>query len=323
MNKLRVLVTGGAGFIGSHIVEHLLKSGANYVRILDNLSTGSMQNIETILKNYSNVELINGDIRNLDQCLEACHTMNAICHQAAFVSVPNSINNPLINHDINVNGFLNILTAAKNTNIKRIVYASSSAVYGTSDSDNNSNNIRTESDIPIPKSPYAASKFINEIYGKIYTEIYDLECIGLRYFNVFGPKQDPLAAYAAAIPKFINTIISGNNPIIYGDGSFCRDFVHVNDVVHANILALTTINQAAYGNFFNVGTGQMISINDLFYLIKQCLNKTECEVTYSEKRLGDIPYMCASTENIQLVLGYKPMISLQEGLIDTIEYLKH
>ena len=247
MNNIAVLVTGGAGFIGSHIVEFLLNNGAKFVRILDNLSTGSLENIN-LLNKFDNLEFMQGDIRDLETCYRACQKIDVICHQAAFVSVPNSLNDPLTNHGINVTGFVNVLTAAKRAGIKRVVYTSTSVVY---DGDTN---VKTENMIGEFKSPYATSKYINEIYGKLYTDVFGLECIGLRYFNVYGPRQNPNAEYAAVIPKFIEAILLGQQPVIYGDGSYSRDFIYVDDVVSANILALTTMNRNCFGQVFNVGT---------------------------------------------------------------------
>lgn len=314
--NLSVLVTGGAGFIGSHIVEYLLNNSVRYVRVLDNLSTGSTKNIDIAFSKFNNVQFLYGDIRNLETCHQACVGIDAICHQAAFVSVPNSIDNPLTNHEININGFVNILTAAKEAGIKRVVYTSTSVVY-----DGNSD-VKVENDIGNFRSPYAASKYINEIYGKLYTDVFGLECIGLRYFNVFGPRQDPNAAYAAAIPKFIETILLNKQPIIYGDGTYARDFIYISDVVTANILALTTINTMCFGEVFNVGTNNCININTLFDMIKKCLNKNDCKPIYGLVRQGDIPCTYASIEKISSYLNYKPEFSLEEGLLKTIDYFK-
>lgn len=322
MNELSVLVTGGAGFIGSHIVEYLLNNDVKYVRILDNLSTGSMENI-SFLEKFDNTQLVQGDIRDLETCRLACVGINAICHQAAFVSVPNSICNPLTNHSINVDGFLNILTAAKEAGIKRVIYTSTSTVYGDVSCEKNSASgtiVQKEDVIGASPSPYTTSKHMNELYGKLYTDIFGLECIGLRYFNVFGPRQDPNAAYAAVIPKFIEAILSDSKPLIYGDGTYSRDFVYVSDVVQANILALVTTNAKCFGEVFNVGTGRSVSVNELLDQIKKYLNKLECNPLYGPVRPGDIPYTCASIDKISSYLNYKPAVTLEAGLAKTVEY---
>lgn len=310
-----ILVTGGAGFIGSHIVEFLLKNGAKYVRILDNLSTGSLSNIQHLLENYKNVEFVLGDITDLQVCRNACKDMTQVCHQAALGSVPRSINDPYTSHNVNVNGFLNIIIAMKDAGIKRIVYASSSSIYG-----DNQNTIKIEKEIGEPLSPYAVTKYVDELYGKVFTKVYGMECIGLRYFNVFGPRQNPNGAYAAVIPKFINMVLNNESPIINGDGTYVRDFTYIDNVVNANYLALTTQNKDCYGEIFNVGTGNNISINELFNKISQILNKTEITPIYGPKRIGDIPYSNASVKKISQYLGYNTKVQFNEGLEKTIEY---
>jgi len=314
LQDLSVLITGGAGFIGSHIAEYLLKNKVKFVRIIDNLATGSKDNISHLLSEFPNLEFVWADITNLESCRKACLNIDIICHQAALGSVPRSINNPLDSHNANVNGYLNILLAAKENFIKRIVYASSSAVYGT-----NNHMIKIENECGIPMSPYGVTKCINELYGNIFTKMYDMECIGLRYFNVFGPRQNPSGAYAAVIPKFIKTITNDTSPIINGDGSYSRDFTYVDNIVHANILALTTTNSDCFGQAYNVGTNNSVSINELVDMINYITGK-QCTPTYGLVRIGDIPYSNASIEKIFKDLGYKPKVYFKEGLIRTIDF---
>jgi UDP-N-acetylglucosamine 4-epimerase len=315
LSNLSVLITGGAGFIGSHIAEYLLRKGIKFVRILDNLSTGSMVNINHLLDKYTNIEFVYGDIRDLNMCMKACNGITEICHQAALGSVPRSINNPLESHNVNVNGFLNILLAAKNCGIMRVVYASSSSVYGTNNSD-----VKLEEECGDLLSPYAVTKKVNELYAHIFSKIYGLECIGLRYFNVFGPRQNPNGPYAAVIPKFIRLIMEDIPPTINGDGSYSRDFTYVENVVHANHLALTTKNYKAFGNVFNIGTNNNITIYALFNSIKEILKKKHIEPIYGPVRVGDVPYSRASIEKAKEYLGYEPLITFTEGLEKTVQF---
>lgn len=317
LEKLSILVTGGAGFIGSNIVEYLLKNNVKSVKVLDNLSTGSKDNIQHLLDKYTNIEFIWGDIRNLETCRKICKNIDVICHQAALGSVPRSIDNPLESHDVNVNGFLNILLAAKENNIKRIVYASSSSVYGT-----NNKSIKIENETGSPLSPYAVTKYIDELYASVFTQIHGMECLGLRYFNVFGPRQNPNGAYAAVIPKFIKIILDNKSPIINGDGLYSRDFTYIDNVVNANILALTTNNNQCFGQVFNVGTNNSISINVLFESIKKIVNNPNCQAVHGPNRLGDVPYSNASVMKISELLGYQPKIYFEEGLKNTVEYFR-
>ena len=258
LNKLRVLVTGGAGFIGSNIVETLLKNGVGYVRVIDNLSTGKMANLQPLLNHYDNVEFMYGDIANKEACKLAVKNIHVITNQAALGSVPRSINDPLSSHIANVNGFLNILIAAKEENIKRVVYASSSSIYG-----DHPDLPKTEEKTGNLLSPYAATKAIDEIYAGVFTRCYGMECIGLRYFNIFGPRQDPHGSYAAVIPKFIDSMKKGEKPLINGDGSYSRDFTYVENAVQANILALTTENEKCFGEAFNIGAGGQTTLVEL------------------------------------------------------------
>ncbi len=309
-----VLLTGGCGFIGSNIAEYLLKNNVKYVRILDNLSTGKKNNIQNLLDKYDNLEFTYGDISNLETCRKAMNNIDVICHQAALGSVPRSINDPLSSHISNVNGFLNILIAAKENNIKRVVYASSSSVYGDHPVlpkvEQNTGNLL---------SPYAATKAIDEIYGYVFTKCYNMECIGLRYFNIFGPKQDPNGAYAAVIPKFINLMKNNKRPTINGVGDFSRDFTYVENAIQANVKALFTENKECFGEAFNIGVEGRVTILDLFKVIKEHL-QIDMEPIIGEKRPGDIPHSNADVSKAKKLLEYSPEVLFSEGIKKTLEY---
>jgi UDP-N-acetylglucosamine 4-epimerase len=318
VKNLRVLVTGGAGFIGSNIVETLLNNGVQYVRVLDNLSTGNKKNLELLIKKYSNLEFMYGDISNLETCRLAVKNIDVVCHQAALGSVPRSIISPLDSHISNVNGFLNILLASKENNIKRVVYASSSSVYG-----DNPMLPKCESDLGNVLSPYAATKLVDEIYAGVFTRCYNMECIGMRYFNVFGPRQDPNGAYAAVIPKFIDTMLRGDSITINGDGTYSRDFTYIDNVVQANILGLTTTNENAYGQCFNIGLGGCVSLIELYNVIRDTLDLDEQHnPIFGNIRDGDIPHSHADISKAQILLGYDPSVSFSEGINKTVKYYK-
>ena len=308
MEELNVLVTGGAGFVGSNIVETLLNTGVKFVRIMDNLKTGKMENIQFLLNKYENVEFFYGDISNLEDCRKAVKNIDVITNQAALGSVPRSVDDPLSSHIANVNGFLNILVAAKEQNIKRVVYASSSSVYGDHPVlpkvEENTGNVL---------SPYAATKAIDEIYAGVFTRCYNMECIGLRYFNIFGPRQDPNGAYAAVIPKFISLMKSGKQPVINGDGTFSRDFTYVENAVQANILALTTNNKECFGEAFNIGAGGQTSLLELIKVLQKEL-KIDIEPIFGPNRPGDIPHSNADITKAKNMLKYDPKISFQDGM---------
>lgn len=308
IQSLNVLVTGGSGFIGSNIVESLLNNGVKFIRVLDNLSTGRKTNLESFLKKYDNLEFMYGDIANLETCRKAMDGIDVITHQAALGSVPRSVGDPLSSHISNVNGFLNVLIAAKESGIKRIAYASSSSVYG-----DNPVLPKVEENTGNVLSPYAATKAIDEIYANVFTKCYDMECIGLRYFNIFGPRQDPNGAYAAVIPKFISLMKSGKQPTINGDGTFSRDFTYVENAVQANILALTTENKDCFGEAFNIGAGGQYSLLKLIEVLKKEL-KVNIDPIFGPNRPGDIPHSNADISKAQNMLGYNPEISFEEGM---------
>ena len=312
---MNVLVTGGCGFIGSNIAENLLEDPrVKSVRILDNLITGRRDNIQFLLDKYENLDFMYGDIQSLKDCIKATNNMNLICHQAALGSVPRSMKNPLASHNNNVNGFLNILLAAKENNIKRIVYASSSSVYGDEEQ-----LPKVEHKVGEVLSPYAATKAIKEIYGKVFTRCYGLECIGLRYFNVFGPRQNPNGAYAAVIPRFIDLIKSGKRPTINGDGNFSRDFTYIDNVVSANKLALFTDNSECFGQIINIAEGGRVTILEMFNMIKELLSSS-IEPIFGEHRAGDIPHSNADISKAKSLIGYKPLVYFKEGIRRTLEY---
>ena len=312
---MKLLITGGCGFIGSNIAEYFLENKLfDSITIIDNLSTGFMQNIQHLLEKYTNLKFIEGDIKDIEFCRNITKNIDAICHQAATGSVPRSINDPFFYHKNNVDGFFNLLIAAKENGCHRFVYASSSSVYGD--------------EVSLPKiegktgdvlSPYAATKKINEIYANVFYKCYGMEIVGLRYFNVFGEKQNPNGEYAAVIPKFIDYVNNGKSPIIYGDGSFSRDFTYVRNVVRANYLALTTTNPECFGEIFNIGAGGRVTINDIFYKICKIMG-TNITPNYQPNRKGDIPHSNASIEKAGRILGYVPEFGFEEGLQRTIAY---
>jgi UDP-N-acetylglucosamine/UDP-N-acetylgalactosamine 4-epimerase len=304
----RVLVTGGAGFIGSNIAETLLKQGVKHVRILDNLVTGKMENIQFLLDKYDNIEFMHGSIADLETCRKAVKDIDVITNQAALGSVPRSVADPLPSHIANVNGFLNILVAAKEEGIKRVVYASSSSVYG-----DNPILPKVEKNTGNVLSPYAATKAIDEIYAGVFSRCYGMECIGLRYFNIFGPRQDPNGAYAAVIPKFIDLMRSGKQPNINGDGTFSRDFTYVENAVQANILGLTTDNEKCFGEAMNIGAGGQFTLLELIAILNKELG-TDIVPIFGPIRPGDIPHSNADISKAQNMLGYDPKISFEDGI---------
>ena len=313
-----ILVTGGAGFIGSNIIEYLLKKN-NRITCLDNFTTGKRENIENFLSN-PHFKFIEGDITNLNDCDLACKGVDIILHQAALGSVPRSIENPLKTNDININGFLNILWSAKKNNIKRIVYAASSSTYGDS-----KKLPKIENEIGSPLSPYAVTKYVNELYAGVFSNLYGLELIGLRYFNVFGRKQDPNGAYAAAIPKFIKAFINHDSPLIHGDGSQSRDFTYIDNVIQANELAATTTNKNALNQVYNVACGEQSFLNDLVEELKSLLSEFDSEIKnveiqYGSERIGDIKHSLASIKKAEEFLQYQPSHNFKQGLKTAISW---
>lgn len=306
---MRVLVTGGAGFIGSNLTEALLQDERiTKVRVLDNLSTGLLKNIQPFLSNPK-MEWIQGDIRDWNTCLDACKNIDAISHQAALGSVPRSINDPITTNAVNISGALNIFTAAKENSINKIVYAASSSTYGDS-------KIlpKTEDKIGKPLSPYAITKLVNELYADVFHKIYGIHFIGLRYFNVFGPKQNPQGAYAAVIPLFAKAVLNNSSPYINGDGLQSRDFTYVSNAVQANLLALFTENQSAWNQVYNIACGEQNSINDLFNSLVASGPNPNLKPIHREERAGDVRDSLADISKARKLLNYQPNINLANGL---------
>ncbi len=290
----KILVTGGAGFIGSNLCEVLLEKG-NKVICLDNFSTGKRKNIEVFLSN-PNFTLIEGDIRKLDDCHKACIDVEFVLHQAALGSVPRSITDPIITNDVNISGFLNMLVAGRDAGVKRFVYAASSSTYGDSEA-----LPKVEDVIGNPLSPYAITKYVNELYAEIFFRTYGFDTIGLRYFNVFGRRQDPDGAYAAVIPKFVKQLVNHESPVINGDGTFSRDFTYIDNVIQMNLLAISTTNKKALNTVYNVAFGQRATLIELVENLKLNLSKFDAKITsinikYGPERIGDIPHSLASIE---------------------------
>lgn len=314
LKKYSFLITGGAGFIGSNLVEYLLKYGARKVRVLDNLSTGFYKNLKEFENNPA-FEFIEGDIRDQSACKKACEGIDYVSHQAALGSVPRSITDPVTTNEVNISGFLNMLLAVKEAGVKRMVYAASSSTYGDSKV-----LPKQEDHIGAPLSPYAVTKYVNELYAAVFAKTYGTDSVGLRYFNVFGPKQDPHGAYAAVIPLFMKAVINSTQPIINGDGSQTRDFTYVENAVQANVRALLTHEKLKH-NIFNVAIGERISLNDLWSLLTDMADSNP-GVLYGPSRAGDIKDSLADISRISETLNYNPAYNVKQGLTITFDWYK-
>jgi UDP-N-acetylglucosamine 4-epimerase len=316
--KFKILITGGAGFIGSNLSEYFLDKGHEVI-CLDNFATGHRYNIDHLLNNI-NYTLIEGDIRNFSDCQKAVKGVDYVLHQAALGSVPRSIIDPITTNDVNISGFLNVLSAAKQANVKRFIFAASSSTYGDSES-----LPKIEEIIGKPLSPYAITKYVNELYADIFSKTYGIETIGLRYFNVFGRKQDPEGAYAAVIPKFVMQFMKHESPIINGDGNYSRDFTYIDNVIQMNELAMLTQDSRAINTVFNTAFGDRTTLNDLIKKLQFELSQfdpkiAEVEIVYGPNRVGDIPHSLASIDKAKKLLGYNPKFSMQEGLKESVKW---
>lgn len=316
----KILVTGGAGFIGSNLCDHLVNKGFHVI-CLDNFSTGHMKNIQHLL-NDSNIpfELIEGDIRNFETCMKAVDGVDFVFHEAALGSIPRSINDPITTNDVNIGGFLNMLVAARNSNVKRFIFAASSSTYGDS-----KELPKKEDHIGKPLSPYALTKYVDELYADVFAKTYGVEYIGLRYFNVFGRRQDPDSMYAAVIPLFIKQFLNHKQPIINGKGEYSRDFTYVDNVIHMNMLAMETESTDAINQIYNTAGGERTSINDLIESIQSFISETDSSVMnikpiHGPYRNGDIPHSLASIEKAKQLLGYIPIVNFKDGLKKTIDW---
>jgi UDP-N-acetylglucosamine/UDP-N-acetylgalactosamine 4-epimerase len=316
LNKYTFLVTGAAGFIGSHLVEYLLKHNAGKVKGLDNLSTGYAKNLE-LFKGNPSFEFIQGDICDIETCRTACHGTDIVFHEAALGSVPRSIKDPISTNAANVDGFLNMLVAAKENKVKKFIYASSSSVYGDSPQ-----LPKAEDEIGKPLSPYAATKLMNEVYADVFSKTYDMKIIGFRYFNVFGPRQNTKGAYAAVIPLFIDCFINKTCPKIDGDGEQTRDFTFVSNVVKGNINAAFATNDKAFNQVYNMAVGGRTSLNSLVEILKD-ISGADIEATHRESRAGDVRDSLADISKGQKLLGYEPEVLIREGLEITFDWFKN
>ena len=316
----KILITGGAGFIGSNLIESMLRSG-NHVVCLDNFSTGNRENIETFMNNPDFL-LIEGDIRNYTDCEKSVRGIDFVFHQAALGSVPRSIKDPVTSTDVNIGGFVKMLYASKEANVKRFIYAASSSTYG-----DHPDLPKVEEKIGRPMSPYGITKYVDELFAANFAATYNIEVIGLRYFNVFGRRQDPQGAYAAVIPLFVKKLMNHESPVINGDGSYSRDFTYIDNVLQANNLAALTQDLSAVNQIYNVAHGERTNLNELFELIRNLIGNFDSEVlnikpVYGPNRGGDIPHSLASIEKAKRLLGYEPTHSVREGMSEAIRWYR-
>ena len=318
ITKTTILITGGAGFIGTNLCEYFLSKGY-FVVCFDNFATGHKHNIAEFLL-HENFKLIEGDIRNLEQCKNAVTGVDYVLHQAALGSVPRSINDPITSNEVNVSGFLNMLVASKDAGVQRFIYAASSSTYGDSES-----LPKVEDKIGKPLSPYAITKYVNELYAEIFSNTYGFETIGLRYFNVFGRRQDPNGAYAAVIPKFVMQLMKHESPVINGDGNFSRDFTYIDNVIQMNELAMLTQNPEAINTVYNTAYGDRTTLNDMVSYLKEYLSEFDSaiagiDVVHGPNRVGDIPHSLASIDKAKRLLNYTPEYSFQDGLKEAVKW---
>jgi UDP-N-acetylglucosamine 4-epimerase len=318
---MKILITGGAGFIGSNLCDYFV-SREYQVCCLDNFSTGHLHNLNSVINN-PNFQLIEGDIRKIEDCQKAVKGIDFVLHQAALGSVPRSIKDPVTTNEVNVSGFLNMLIAARDAKVKRFVYAASSSTYGDS-----IGLPKVEEVIGKPLSPYAITKYINELYAEIFSTTYGIETIGLRYFNVFGRKQDPNGAYAAVIPLFVKQLMNYQSPVINGDGNYSRDFTYIDNVIHMNELAMLNDNPHAVNTVYNTAYGDRTTLNQLVQLLKNSLAKfdpkiADIDIIHGPNRAGDIPHSLASIEKARHNLGYNPQFSIEKGIEESVSWYFH
>ena len=317
---MKILVTGGAGFIGSNLCEYLLQEG-HTVRCLDNFATGKPENILSLLEKYPDTfQLQVGDIRNLSDCQKAVDGMEYVLHEAALGSVPRSIKDPITTNEVNIGGFLNMIVASRDAGIKRFVFAASSSTYGDSQS-----LPKVENVIGKPLSPYAITKYVDELYADVFARTYGFEYVGLRYFNVFGRRQDPFGAYAAVIPLFVKKLMAHEAPNINGDGEYSRDFTYIDNVIQMNRLALTTTNPDAVNQIYNTAFGERTTLNHLVTYLKEYLSEFDPEIakiepTHGPNRAGDIPHSLACVDKAKNLLGYNPQFSMKQGLKEAVKW---
>lgn len=315
-----ILITGGAGFIGSNLAEELLGRG-HVVKILDNFATGKIENLLPLLEKYPEALTLQvGDIRNLDDCKKATEGIDYVFHEAALGSVPRSIKDPITSNDVNVTGFLNMLVASRDSAVKRFIYAASSSTYGDSKS-----LPKVEDVIGKPLSPYAITKYVNELYADVFSKTYGIETIGLRYFNVFGRRQDPNGAYAAVIPLFVKKLMAHESPVINGDGEYSRDFTYIDNVIQMNLLAMETTNPEAVNTVYNTAYGERTTLNQLVQYLKEYLSEydsaiADVEVKHGPNRAGDIPHSLANIDKARELLKYDPKFSMKQGLKEAVKW---